>query len=229
MWQLNPHCHIRPAKRVPIWRRGFHKGSGELRQKRTVCVSGMQWRRGHLWMGAVCGRDLWRWPFAGEGAFVLSVYPRWALSKPPSYMSSWKNSNKIEQSAAELQQFNLLDLTAIRHIGYSRWAYTDHSTRCGALFSSYTPILVQISWSAPEIFPQNGIRKTDPGGRILLPISRLMPVVFGGLLYVSLCKISAKSDNKRPSYSDFTPSGPFWGPLCANGPQSWWDPSPPGW
>jgi len=56
-------------------------------------------------------------------------------------------------------------------------------------------------------------RKTPPGGRILLPVLTLTIFVFWRPSYVSSCKISAKSDNRRPSYSDFTIWASFGAPF----------------
>jgi len=55
-----------------------------------------------------------------------------------------QNLNEIRQSAAELKRFSYLDLAAVRHLGYLRQAYMDHSTHCGNRFSTYTKNLVKI-------------------------------------------------------------------------------------
>jgi len=61
---------------------------------------------------------------------------------------------QIGQSMTNVQQFNLLDLSAVRHIRFLKKASLDHSTRCRLPLSMYTPNLVKIALSAAENAPE---------------------------------------------------------------------------
>jgi len=72
--------------------------------------------------------------------------------------------------------------------------------------STHTPNLVKIFPSAAKICPQYGIRKTPPSDGIRLMVSRFTTVIIRRRSYVSPCETSARSDDRRPSYSDLSNS-----------------------
>jgi len=121
----------------------------------------------------------------GGGAFDLSVTLRhgrsWSVSVSDRYRLTAKN----------------------RCIGIGRKWRTLSNTNCRSPFSAHTSNLVKIS-DRRRIGPKNNIRKTPAGGRILLPVPMSMPSILRGPSYVLPCKISAKSDNWQPSYSNLT-------------------------
>jgi len=57
--------------------------------------------------------------------------------------------------------------------------------------------------------PKRNSKKRPPGGGILLSVPTLTPAILRGPSYMSSRKTSAKSDNPRPSYGDFT-FLPYW-------------------
>jgi len=56
-----------------------------------------------------------------------------------------QNFSQIEQSETKLQQFNLLDTAAVRHIELLKKVSLDHSAHCGLLLSTYTLNLAKIA------------------------------------------------------------------------------------
>jgi len=84
----------------------------------------------------------------------------------------------------------------------------DFSTRSGARFSMHAPNLIKISLSALDICHQNGIRKTPPGGGILLSVPSLTTTILRGPSYVSSCIISASELAILPFYIVRFPFGP---------------------
>jgi len=61
-----------------------------------------------------------------------------------------QNFSQIGQSATKVEQFNLLDATDIRQIGFSKKASLGYSARCGLPLSTYTPHFVKMAWSSAE-------------------------------------------------------------------------------
>jgi len=96
-----------------------------------------------------------------------------------------------------------------RHLGCSKEAYLDHFTRHETSFSTYTPNLVKISWSAEVYAPKKTIfESTPPGGRILLPVPTWRTPSFGDLYMSHDVNKLAKSSTRWPNYTDHYYSWP---------------------
>jgi len=72
------------------------------------------------------------------------------------------------------------------------------------IFYAHTKFGKDILIGAGDMPQKRTSKRTPPGGGILLPVLTLMPYFLWGLSYVPSCKMSAKSDNRRPSYSYLT-------------------------
>jgi len=107
-------------------------------------------------------------------------------------------------------------MAAVGHVRFLRKAHFNHSTCCGAPFSKHSKFGEDILIGIRDM-PAKQIRKSAPWQRNSTSSSNFDACRPSS---VSSCKISTKSDNQQPSYSDLA----LWGPLCAKGTQSWGDP-----
>jgi len=183
-------CHVKPQEASARPARGVPRESGGYSEMRWYALQVWETLRvGELWRGVFAGKLLFRALSVVRGTLIYVIV---------------QNLNEIGQSPAELQRFNLLDLAAVRHLGYSKEGIRGPFHTFRTTFCTHTPNLVKIIRSAVEIFAQNKIRKNAPGDGILFPVLTLTPYILRRPSSVSSCKISAKSDNRRPSCSYFT-------------------------
>jgi len=221
---------VRPCKASAHLAKGNAWGKWGLWLEEGAYVHGHALRWWRLWVGDVYVGGITAVGHCGEGGFCPDVYRRSALFRASSCLSLckiWMQSDNPRPSYSELANWNWPPSATLDIQGGHTWT-TPHVVGPHFLCTH------QIWWIYLEQhkrYAPKTVFEKKPSGGILLPVSRLTPIVLTRPSYVSSCKISVKSDSRWPSYSNLTilPSGVDFGvPLCQRISELE-DPSTPSW
>jgi len=177
--------------------------SGGLWRDQT-CVRGHMLRRGMIVNGALyVWGELWQ-VFVGGGAFVSSVYCGWVLFGAPyclSFCKIWIKSDSLRPNYSDLPNWTwppsaILDIQA--------GALGPLHVFWDPIFHARTIFCEDILIGAGVIPPKRNSKKRTMAAEFFFWFQGWRLLSLGGSLYVSSCKISAKPDSWRPSYSDLT-------------------------
>jgi len=173
------------VKRVPIWRRAMRGRSVGYGERGRMSVS-MWWGGGAFMQGQLRQGSLWGRSFCPKCLLQMSVVWSTLMSV---IVQIWTSDN-LWSSYSNLATWTWSQSAIFGIPGRHTWT-TPHVAGPHSLHTL-------------RYLPKTEFDKTPPGGGILLPVLTLTPSILRGPSYASSRKISAKSDNRRSSYSNLT-------------------------